>query len=65
MEMDYQSLLKILIFGEVGSGKASAIMKFTENKFEDAHITSECTNVRNKCISVDVYKLTMQIVISI
>lgn len=65
MEIEYPCKLKIMTVGKAGSGKTSIMLKFVQNNFKDAHITSIGIDFMIKEISVGFYTITMQIVISI
>lgn len=54
-------ILKILLIGDTSVGKTSLLMKYTENKFSDSHITTIGVECADKKIIIKGKNVTLQI----
>ena len=53
--------LKILIIGDSAVGKTSMLLKYVENFFPEAHMSTIGVEYKTKTITTDKYKITLQI----
>ena len=53
--------LKLLLIGDTAVGKTSMILKYTDNKFPEAHIATIGVEYKTKSIYTDKYKITLNI----
>jgi Ras-related protein Rab-1A len=53
--------LKLLLIGDTSVGKTSMILKYTDNKFPEAHIATIGVEYKTKSIYTDKYKITLNI----
>ena len=53
--------IKLIILGDATVGKTSMLLKYTENKFSESHISTIGVEFKNKIIETDKFKILLQI----
>ncbi|KAH9261018.1 hypothetical protein BASA81_000722 [Batrachochytrium salamandrivorans] len=53
MSTSYDHLFKIVLIGDAGVGKSSLLLRFTDDRFEDGHLSTIGVDLRVKFVDID------------
>ena len=62
MNQDYDYLFKVLLLGDLGTGKSSLILRYTENTFNSSLVSSIDVDFKGKKKEIDGKIIKIQIV---